>query len=309
MKTRRLRRAAVQAGADIAGLVLPQSLALGGQPLLGLGQTCPGQKRTPVALGALPLGLGLAQAVLPEAEGAVLPQPVPQGLPVLEQGLVDELDGVLVAGRVVAGDHQAGVGEARDQGPVLRAHLSAGGDLAGVGDALAGAHHLDQDVADPLTLWFGEGRIDGISMAGKGALEAAQFLVGQVGEAPLALVLPELSQGEFQERQAGAAAGGRGAGGFVPGELAGQLGEVAQDALGQQVLELDPGALGRCADDGAQALGVGHGAEQLLGMAVEASRQPFVIQGVAEEVSAQGEQEAQGRGFATGLGRGLPPRR
>ena len=59
----------------------------------------------------------------------------------------------------------------------------------------------------PLALRLREGRVSGIGMAGERALDAAQFRVAQVGEPALALARPELGEGEFQERQAGAASG------------------------------------------------------------------------------------------------------
>jgi hypothetical protein len=238
------------ASGDIVALLPVEPVVPLGQLFPGFGEPQAAQQIALVLTVTHPVGAAVAQFVLPEAEAAVLVDPVAQLLPVADQGLVGELDR-LVSGQVVAGDQEPLGGQQGDQAPVVGADLGAGGELAGVLGALAGAHQLDEDAAH---LLVASGVVAGQEVVGltrQGLGEAADGAIAGMGETVAVAALPEFVQGGLEQ-----------------GQVAGFVAEVADDGRGEPALQGQAGALGRL-DDGVLECRGSHGAEVERWPAVE----------------------------------------
>ena len=261
-----------------AGLARPDELAVGlgefgaaaAQPLERHHQGRLAQQKAFVARAPLPFLARLRQPLAPDQELAIGLDPVAQALPFADQRLVHDLGRGLAAGLVVLGDHQPGIGQAGDRRPVLVADLGAAGDPAGVLGALARAHELQEGASRLLPLGRTERAVDVLGIAGDRKRDAADLLVGQVGQAAVALALPQLGQREFQQRQAAR----------LPAH-------VGEDAVDQPHLEAHA-LLARRILDRRPQLVLGHRPELQIG-ALERIGEGARLQRLAEEIGAQGQ--------------------
>ena len=155
-------------------------------------------KEISIILGGLPLAKDGTHLFLPEAEGAVLVEPLFDLMPTLYEGFMSDFDGFLVV-FVAAGNDEAVGGKLLDKLPVIGAKFSAVGKAAGVFSALTGLDELAEDVAGTVLFFGGQILVDLVSVGGEGTGNATNSSIGGVGEPAVLLVLPEEVEGKLQE--------------------------------------------------------------------------------------------------------------
>ena len=148
------------------------------------------------------------------------------------------------------------------------------GHAAGVLGALAGLDELGEDPAGQQLVLRRERLVDLLGVAGQGALDAPDLLVGGVGQPAEVEALPEQGQGELEQ-----------------GQVARLVGDVVQQPVDQAGLE--GGALGvRGLLDGGAELVARHRSQQLRG-GLQRIGKRTMRKRLAHEVGAEGDEERE----------------
>lgn len=247
---------------DVAALVSGDVLGVPRQSAVGLGEIGSVQQTCGLVVLCLPAEQVGPELLLPGAEVPGVGEPLPQARPERGERLVCQVDDLLALGAVrgTGEDDELAGGQLPCHVEEFGGEVGGAGGPAGEGVAVAGPGQLHEQPPGTVLLGLRQLREGLFRVSDEGARDSAEVVVGGVGEHRAGAALPQLGQGELDQRHP-----------------AGLVARVRDDPLRQPRLEPQP----RHGVDGR-----GHRPFQVAG--VQRRDEPH---GVADEVGRAGRHQ------------------